>query len=113
MPTALLLTPDGERRILVWETASQAYTAIRAALDDGYLEEIRLAPDLVAYADEDGKMKRLPRNDRATVLVHEMFPNRMWADDMLVGPVVITGDDGSPDIVGLSPAWMKRLGLPG
>jgi Domain of unknown function (DUF3846) len=72
----------------------ESYQLIRDNLDGGWLEGVRLPdyPDCLAFVDEEGRLKRLPLNVRASDL----------ALQPIFGPMVIVGDDGSPDTVSLS-----------
>lgn len=84
------------------------YEAIKAGLDDGWLEAVPLfnrykGERCVVFADEEGRLKGLPHNAIATALWHEtiraagMEPSQMLLPlDVigLVGPIVIiSGDD--------------------
>lgn len=65
----------------------------------GYIEAVRI-PNGYMLVDEDGKMKNLDGNLLAT---------EIYQHDMIVGNVVLIGDDGSPEFVGLDDTWIEVL----
>ena len=70
---------------------------IKQALDGGWLEAIRLTNNAVGYIDEEGKLKNLSFNLKATGLVRHCHPG--WPD-VIVGPMVVFGslnESGEPD----------------
>lgn len=74
---------------------------IKAELEGGFLELIPYFTEFtvkgtqaacIAYCDEEGKIKRLPRNPVAQTL-WEKACRRTITEDLLVGPVVILWGD--------------------
>jgi hypothetical protein len=67
----------------------------------GYVQIIELR-DAVIYAAEEGKLMRLPINDRATSLWWEHGPGMdrvpLINRDYIVGTVVLVGSDGEIDV---------------
>jgi Domain of unknown function (DUF3846) len=63
---------------------------------EGYIEAIRLTPELVMYVNEDGTMKDLPLNSRATAKLWEhcqQHRGRTYiVGDVLVASLEETGD---------------------
>lgn len=86
-------------RIPIANKTSHAW--IKNALDGGWLEGIRLPKyvDVFGYVDEEGLLKQLPPNPRASTL----------AGQTLVGPCVLVGDNGSIDTVGIPAKTLARL----
>lgn len=85
MALGMVIQPDGTTDVKIMEDEEVA------AEVGGYLEAIH-GPDWIAYCDEDGKLKGLERNEPATKTARYFG----WKGaDVLVGPVVFMGDDGS------------------
>ena len=69
-----------------------SYEAISGGVG-GYIEAVTLgdtnpyAPGHTLYLDEEGKLKHLPVNGRATIMTRRQLP----ASDLIVGPVVLAG----------------------
>jgi len=89
---AVILEPDGSGRVSTLE----GYDDIKAALNGGWLEALRITDDIVAYIDEEGKMKNLPPNAIATGICREMDIG-LHPDDFIVGPFVLCGQKQSDD----------------
>lgn len=66
----------------------------------GFLQGIPLRPDVMAYVDEEGKMKGKRVNHAATVLCRP----RLLPGDVIVGPCLVVGVDGE-SLAPLPPAW--------
>jgi predicted RNA-binding Zn-ribbon protein involved in translation (DUF1610 family) len=65
--------------------------SIRAAIGGGWIEGVgsTIDGDWHAYCDEEGKIKRLPLNERATRIAHVLgWPH----GDVLVGTVIFMGN---------------------
>jgi hypothetical protein len=72
----------------------------------GYIEAIKLAPDLVMWVNEDGKMNKLPFNQAAT----SIFMKYGKGTDFIVGQVVFTGGvDSNGETDGISEAQIEQL----
>jgi hypothetical protein len=56
----------------------------------GFIEYLYLSEGTHAYIDEEGKLKGLQPNPRAT----ELFAHRLLPGDYIVGPMLLLGDDG-------------------
>jgi hypothetical protein len=81
---ALIITPDD--KVTIEEI--DGYNGIKSKLDDGWLEVVRLTPTLVAYVDEEGKLKNLPHNECATIICSTFGK---VPGDHIVGPCVVCG----------------------
>ena len=57
---------------------------------DGWLERLRIADDLFAWIDEEGKLKNRLTNHRATDLCFQLKAGLAF-DDFIVGNVILTG----------------------
>ena len=85
---------------------------LRAAVGGGYIEVVPFFTSIivqgkpvhcVAFCDEDGKLKKIPVNRRATLLWDQALRRdhgRALDDDHLVGPIIILFGDG-PFLTGL------------
>lgn len=99
VPAGMSSPAEIRELIVPWQDeTSQPISLLRQMqemLDGGYLEGVSIARDCYAYVDEEGKLKNLPLNHRATVLARVLG----WAtDDILCGPAMFfgTGDaDGN------------------
>jgi hypothetical protein len=79
----------------------------------GYIELIRLAPDLLMYVNEEGLIHNLPFNGRASALLLSMYeisgnPTPIGGHD-LRGDVFIIGDDGGPENAPIPDGWIDWL----
>lgn len=103
---ALVVPVDGPA-VLGWVEPS--LDALRAVIGGGWLEGVQasaLPGDWHAYVDEEGKLKGLPYNPRATrIAILGGWPSV----DVLMGPAVFlgNGEDGEEtdvpeDIIGIS-----------
>jgi hypothetical protein len=78
--------------------APVALEDLKAGIGGGYIEAVpffaRYQGDrCVAFCDEDGKLKNMPVNSRATELWYGQMMGQFIPPDHLVGPIVIvTGD---------------------
>lgn len=81
----------------------------------GWIEGVYPAPGLTLYCNEEGKLMGLPINERATVIVQDLFLSSGFVfDDVLCGDVVLIGNDGSEYDAGLDSEWItqfKSIGL--
>lgn len=59
----------------------------------GFVQLVKLAPDVWAYVNEDGKAMGLPDNPKATMFCHLCGPN-IAASDHIVGPMIVCGANG-------------------
>jgi len=84
MPKALIIYPNGTTTL----ENLKDFDAVKAALEDGYLELINFNNKIFAYIDEDGKRKGLEVNQPATKFAHlHGLPKR----DYIVGTMVVMG----------------------
>ena len=95
---AVSIRPDGTVQRVDIENS---LNGLNGQLDGGHIEYVRFVIDHVhAYVDEEGKLKGLPMNDKATRVVRYFGMNR--PDEIIVGPMIICGDDGEGDEASLS-----------
>lgn len=98
MLKVLLIPAEAEKPVEVKEIGDDLLTAFQS-LVDGDIEAIGLnEPPAVMYMNEEGKLRGLPYNDRATVLLWQCSPafrNR----DFIAGACLIVGlpDDNGND----------------
>lgn len=72
----------------------------------GYVEAVTLAPDLIMWVNEDGKMNKLPFNQAAT----SIFVKHRGGADFIVGQVVFTGgNDSKGDTNGINEIQIQQL----
>lgn len=100
MPKAIVITPDA--KVTIKELAN--YDAIRTELNGGWLEALYPCVDVVAYIDEEGKLKNLPANPLATGLMINMLAETgriLIPGDYICGNIIFLGiketDDGRDD----------------
>lgn len=74
---------------LVVEDQDAVYDAVKRAVG-GWLEMVMLGDAAALYIDEEGKLKRLAVNRRATELSHRS-PTPVMAWDVICGDVVVVG----------------------
>lgn len=89
------------------------YDGIKQALNDGWLEAVKVANDVTAYIDEEGKMKELPYNQKAMeVLTRLINQVPFGGQDIIVGPMVLVGfNPETGDDIDV-PQWvLTKLGL--
>ena len=85
----VIVVPVGEELLRYEEIPVPTYDGIRSLLDGGMLEGIG-GDNWFGYVDEEGKMKGLPVNGRATRLARHLGWRGMQGD-VLCGPVVFLG----------------------
>ena len=89
--TAVIVEADGTVRKVEMENALGVFQAAVG----GYIQII-LQPDFTVYVDEDGRMKRLPQNERIGEVVDYPYP--LVGNALIVGPADSEGNDTSvPD----------------
>lgn len=97
---ALIITVDGiEER-----TISQDLETLQK-LVGGYVETIKLTFDMTALVNEEGKMLKLPRNEKATTLCN-LCEIGWHDDDFVCGTMVVVG---GVDQEGYFKSLMKSL----
>lgn len=99
MTIAFSITTDGK----VVALPANSFDAIRQAIN-GYVEPI-VCKNVVLWADEDGRLLKLPENAVATALWWHLQPQAKG--QTLVGTVVVTGPNG--DIIGPVPANIAKM----
>lgn len=85
--TALVI-PPGEMTAYLRDITPDLATL--QGLVGGWVEQIRLSEDAVAYLHEEGKYEGLPMNAAANRLV-VLAETGLAASDYIVGPLVVTG----------------------
>lgn len=107
MTKAVLITAGGEvRRIIV-----NGYDDLRNGVG-GYIEGLRLGDTgQYAFINEDGKLRQLPVNQRATQLCFErnvgLHPN-----DFIVGNMIVVGPpDADGNETDVSEEFCRDLGI--
>jgi hypothetical protein len=101
IPAGVVVIPPGGENgaalaLAVSGTESQQFAAIRAQVG-GDVQTIGgryLGADWIAFANEEGKLRGLPLNERATALVQLLGWNSR-PGDYLVGTVVLAGKNAS------------------
>ena len=83
--SALVIQTDGGHEVVDIEPTLEAF---KEAVG-GWLEPVSSGEDWLAYVDEEGRIKQLPINTRATALARHLG----WPGDFLVGPVVFVGQE--------------------
>ena len=90
MTKAAVIQPNGSVSI----QEMNGYDDLKNALNGGYLEGITLTEDSMAYIDEEGKLKGLPSNEKATALMKELIHKDgrvMLPGDYISGTMIIVG----------------------
>jgi hypothetical protein len=72
----------------------------------GYIEAVAFE-DLILYCNEEGKIRGLPANARATALWHHLAGGP--TGDVLMGDVLVVGRDATPDTIGLRPDQIESI----
>lgn len=94
---AILIPAERDEPIREVDLGEDAYQGIKALLNDGWLEGVSsIRPDVTPYVDEEGKIKGLPVNFRATALLGPAI-----VGDFLVGNCVLTTTDAEGETVAL------------
>ena len=102
---ALIIKTDGTAQTVPLPKNPDKHLELFHNAVDGYIEAVSLPDGLLMYANEEGLLRQLPANPKATLLVHMCrgpFPT-------LVGDVIVVGFDGSPDAVGIDDKWIPML----
>jgi len=79
--TEIAVVPEGEGRRLT-------YAQVREAIGGGYVEAVATDPAKAdgyshIYLDEEGKLKRLPANAKATAMSNYTMPGDVLCGDVL------------------------------
>jgi|TARA_R110000787_G_scaffold96662_2_gene200145 hypothetical protein len=91
VPTVKLIHPEGQEDTLTYDK-NPSYSEMKEWVDDALLEVIRVKfkdRTCEAVIDEEGKLKGLKINLKATQAYLRMYPN---TDDVIVGPCAICTD---------------------
>jgi hypothetical protein len=105
-PTALIIRSDGTTEaVAIPADENECLPFLKGAVG-GYLEGIAVAEDLFMYVNEEGLLMHLEPNILATGLTKRLLG---LVVPTLVGNVILVGNDGSPDTVGINDNWIKRL----
>jgi len=89
---AIVIPVEGDPALAVLN----GYEGIKENLDGGWLEALPIRDDIVAYIDEEGKLKNLSFNPIATQICTKMQIG-LSPDDVIVGPMVLCGTKQSGD----------------
>jgi hypothetical protein len=81
--------------------------SVRAAIGGGWLEAVDIGRGWHAYVDEEGKLKRLPINRRASALAWFLG----WpTTDALCGPAIFLGSGDNGEEADVPPGIVDLLG---
>jgi hypothetical protein len=89
---AIIVEPDGTHRLSILN----GYDDIKAALNGGWLEALHITENIVAFVDEEGKMKNLSPNAVASEICTKMQVG-LHPTDIIVGPFILCGQKMSDD----------------
>lgn len=97
----VVINPDGSI-IKTKLTVAPSYALLKKALNGGYIEMVPLFNtyednDCIVYCDEEGKIKGLPYNQKATMewIKSQLKNYHRTIDDLLFGPIIILYGDQS------------------
>jgi len=96
---ALIIRMDGsEEQLDLLNDYSPARLKKLQRAVGGYIEELRLDDGRLLYVNEEGLLKGLDTNPRATQIVKEHAPQYLWGPiDTIVGDVVLCKKEDFPD----------------
>ena len=86
----ILITTDGKKSKVNIKTFDQARQLVCNYQYSSSAEIIVLNDGTFIVIDEEGKLKKLPKNDLATEIAHEN--NSIYPSDFIVGDVLIVDD---------------------
>lgn len=106
MSNALIVTLDGQLKATSLPDDDFAqYNLLRKTVG-GLIEAVALDDTTVMWVNEEGKLKGLPANEKATSLA----AGRIFPGDYIAGQAIITGhNNDTGDTVGLSPERYSEL----
>lgn len=89
---AIVIAEDGKLTLIEWEALEeeQELAMLRAAIGGGWLQLLRLAPDLDMWVDEEGGLRGLNRN----AIAARFAASKRTLLGPLLGKAVITGGVG-------------------
>lgn len=96
---ALIIRMDGSEEALevAEEEVSSRLKKLQTAVG-GYIEEVHLGDGRLLYVNEEGLLRALNPNPRATEIVREHAPQYLWGPiDSIVGDVVLCNKEDFPD----------------
>jgi hypothetical protein len=99
---AVVIEPGGAQYIL--DISSDEYRQLSDTVG-GLIEAVPLGETMTMWCNEEGKISGLDLNLFATSL----FAQHHGPTDLIVGSVIITGEDGSGDAVDLTDAQIEAL----
>jgi len=106
MKKAVTIAVNGDIKVVEFDEETE-YEVLRKGLEDGYLEAVTLPDGSILWCDEEGKLKGLPLNPIADAVA---FQNAaIGRDDVIVGPVVITGGPDAEGYPTTAPEWAFRI----
>lgn len=85
MASGVVLNVDGTADVVQFDRSNELEVLSRTV--GGFVEAVTLRDGCVLWVNEEGKLMRLPVNERATSL----FVQHHGAVDVIVGPAVVTG----------------------
>lgn len=106
MKTAIKLTTEGKAFLIDLSADNNELLTLQMAVG-GLIEAKTLESGYTLIMNEEGKLKSLPMNERATEIWLANFPN---FPDVIVGDVVIAGSyDEDGEQLGLDPDYAQTL----
>lgn len=106
MQKALIVTTDGELKATSLPDDEFAQYNLMRETVGGLIEAVALDETTVMWVNEEGKLKGLPANDKATSLAAE----RISPWDYISGQAIITGHNNKTgETVGISPQRYSEL----
>jgi hypothetical protein len=103
-PTVVSIAVDGSTRVWTLPAARDGHLRAMQGAVGGYLEAWKVGDGAMLYFDEEGRIKGLPVNAKATAMaVQAGLP------DVILGPALLVGFDGSPETASVPAQWIKRL----
>jgi hypothetical protein len=97
---AVIVDPDGTTRHVEIENSLGAF---QGSIGGGYIEGV-FGSEATVYVDEEGLLKRLPPNPRATLFAQRVLGRgvHLYGTALIVGPASDEGEDTDvrPTVVG-------------
>jgi hypothetical protein len=92
--------------IEIWQLPNDPEQETRALGDavGGWIQAIRIGDRAIMYVNEEGKLRGLPIN-----AIARQIAKAAGLRDIIVGPAVLVGYDGTADIASLPPDWLNHL----
>ena len=104
MPKAVIISTDGEKRVVEFEIGN-SYKMLSEAVG-GLIECVRLADDLDMWVNDNGLAEGLDQNPHGTRKYNDTFN----AQHVIVGNIIFTGGaDDEGETLGLSDTQVQAL----